>query len=126
MLLVKTIVKQSPIHGLGLFANQNISKGDMIWKFSDGLDLEISPVEFSNLSSYEKGMINFYGFHSKKTGNYHLSFNDVRFVNHSPEGNITIDKSIDDIEYPLVAKRDISKGEEITQNYYEFDESHSL
>jgi uncharacterized protein len=126
MLLIKTTVKPSSIHGLGLFADQDISKGTVVWKFSPRLDIELPPTDFQNLSDYEKSVINFYGFHSKKTGNYHLSFDDVRFINHSPEGNITTDTSVDDIEYPLMAKRDIKEGEEITQNYFEFDENHSL
>ncbi len=126
MLLIKTIVKESSIHGLGLFADQDIFKGVQIWKFSPGLDLEISPSDFEKLSQYEKDFINFYGFRSKKTDNYHLSFDNVRFVNHSKYGNITLDMSVDDIEYPLVASQDIKSGEEITQNYFEFDDNHTF
>jgi len=55
-----------------------------------------------------------------------LSFDNVRFINHSFEGNIIVDKTINDIEYPLIASKDIKKGEEITQNYFEFDDDHSL
>lgn len=126
MLLIKTIIKPSSIHGIGLFADQDISKGTEIWKFSPGLDLEISPYDFKKLSQYEKDFFLFSGFHSKKTGNYHLSFDNVRYINHSNSGNISSDISIDDIEYPLIANQDIKKGEEITQNYFEFDENHAL
>ena len=126
MLLIKTIIKPSSIHGIGLFADQNISKGTKIWKFSPSLDLEINPSDFEKLSQYEKDIILFSGFNSKKTGNYHLSFDNVRYINHSTSGNISTDPTINDIEYPLIANRDIKKGEELTQNYFEFDEKHSL
>ncbi len=126
MLLIKTIIKSSSIHGIGLFADQDISKGTKIWKFSPGLDLEIKPSDFEKLNQCEKDVILFSGFHSKKTGNYHLSFDNVHFINHSTLGNISTDMTVDDIEYPLIANRDIKKGEELTQNYFEFDENHAL
>jgi SET domain-containing protein len=126
MLLIKSTVKTSQIHGLGLFADQDISKGTVIWKFSPKLDLEINPADFDRLDQREKNYINFYGFRSKKTDNYHLSFDNVKFINHAKEGNITVDKTIDDVEYPLVASRDIKAGEEILQDYFEFDEGHML
>lgn len=126
MLLIKATAKPSIIHGIGLFLDEDISKGTQIWKFSPGLDLEIIPSNFDKLSAYEKDFINFYGFHSKKTNNYHLSFDNVRFINHSKEGNVGIDMSVDDVEYPLIANKDIKNGEELTQNYFEFDEGHSL
>jgi uncharacterized protein len=126
MLLIKATAKPSNIHGLGLFADQDIIKGAQIWKFSPGLDLEISPMDFEKLSQYEKDFILFYGFRSKKTDNYHLSFDNVRFINHSPNGNVTIDITVNDIEYPLIVNTDIKAGDEITQNYFEFDEGHML
>jgi len=126
VLIIKATVKASSIHGLGLFADQDIPKSTKSWKFSPGLDLEISHSDFEKLSQQEKDTILFYGFNSKKTGNYHLSFDNVRFMNHSPNGNISIDVSVEDVEYPLIANRDIKKGEELTQNYFEFDENHAL
>jgi len=126
MLLVKTKVKPSPIHDLGLFADEDIPKGTTVWKFSPGLDLEIPPADFEKLEQYEKEVILFSGFCSKKSNKHHLSFDNTRFINHSPEGNVSIDKSVDDIEYPLIAVKDIKKGEEITQNYFEFDDNHQL
>lgn len=126
MLTIQASVRPSAIHGLGLFAEQDIPKGARIWNFSPGLDLEISQSDFNKLAQYEKDFLLFYGFKSKKTNNYHLSFDNVRFINHSVEGNVTIDQSVNDIEYPLIASRNIKKGEEILQNYFEFDERHAL
>lgn len=126
MLLIKATVKQSSVHGLGLFADEDIFKGTKIWKFSPGLDVEISGDKFEKLSQSEKDFILFYGFKSKKTNNYHLSHDNVRFINHSKEGNVAIDKNVDDVEYPLIASKDIKVGEEILQDYFEFDNDHAL
>ena len=126
MLLIKATVKQSSIHGLGLFADEAIPKGTRIWEFSPGLDAEIDPAHFEKLSQRGKDFILFYGFLSRKSGNYHLSYDNVRFINHAEQGNVTVDASVDDIEYPLIAARDIQAGEELTQNYYDFDNNHQL
>jgi SET domain-containing protein len=126
MLLIKAIVKPSPIHGLGLFADEPIAKGTRIWQFSPGLDLEIGPANFDAFDQRERAFVLFYGFKSKKTGQYHLSFDNVRFINHAEQGNVAVDRSGNGIEYPLVAARDIQPGEELVQNYFEFDEAHQF
>jgi len=126
MLLVKATIRQSLIHGLGLFSDEAIPKGKRIWQFSPGLDLELDSDDFGKRDQREKNIILFYGFHSKKTGKYHLSFDDIRFMNHNEDGNVTVDTSSDDVEYPLITTRDVQSGEELTQNYFDFDEGHQL
>lgn len=91
--------------------------------------MELSQSDFEKLSRYEQEFILFAGFRSRKTGKYHLSFDDVRFINHAEDGNIAVDEARgteDDVEFVLVAARDIAVGDELTQNYYEFDEDHAL
>lgn len=126
MLLIKATPRASLIHGIGLFADRDIPKGTRVWRFSPLLDTEISPSEFEKLDPREKETVLFYGFRSKKTGNHHLSFDNVRFINHSKDGNVTIDTSVHDVEYPLIAKRNIKKGEEIVHDYFELDDNHAL
>ena len=38
MLLVKTYLDKSKVHGLGVFAGQSIRKGAKIWRFVYGFD----------------------------------------------------------------------------------------
>ena len=38
MLYVKTKVKESPIHGVGCFADQDIKKDQLVWMFNDKTD----------------------------------------------------------------------------------------
>ncbi len=50
MLLVKTKIGQSKIHGIGIFAEQFIPKGTVIWKFMSGFDLKVSKEQLEKLS----------------------------------------------------------------------------
>ena len=36
---VKTIIKESDIHGIGLFADEFIPKGTKIWEFTPNFDI---------------------------------------------------------------------------------------
>ena len=49
MLLVKTKIKVSSIAGIGLFADQLITKGTPMWKFQKGFDIELSKAQFAEL-----------------------------------------------------------------------------
>jgi len=50
MLLVKTSIGPSKIHGIGLFATQFIPKGEVLWRFEPGFDLELSKDDILRLS----------------------------------------------------------------------------
>lgn len=118
MLLVKTYLDKSKIHGIGLYAGQFIPKGKAIYRRSNDLDINLSRKQFSKLDHYSRKQIQHYG-HLSKNNKWHLAFDDIRFCNHSKNSNITIDKN--NIKYQLIAKRNINKDEEITQNYREFE-----
>jgi hypothetical protein len=42
MLLVKTTLAPSPIHGMGLFADQFILHSTRLWEFTPGFDYKLS------------------------------------------------------------------------------------
>lgn len=115
MFHVKVKVLPSNINGLGLFAEENIAKEQLVYSKNDKLDLTVSVKEFENLSLDEKRTIKHYGFLDKKENIWHVSFDDIRFCNHSFQSNITNENK------KLIATKDIKKGDEITQNYEEFE-----
>ena len=116
MFHIKTTIKNSPLHGIGLFADENIFKGQKIYTENPNLDIFLSNEEFSKLPENEKTTIQHYGYFDIQKNKWHLNFDDMRFCNHSKDGNITlIDKIV------IIAKKDIKKGEELTQNYEEFE-----
>ncbi len=115
MLLVKTKIKDSKIHGIGLFANEFISKGEMVWKYMPNFDLLLSKEEIGQLSESAKEQTHNYAYFDKKHGKYLLCSDDARFFNHSKNPNC--DESKDDM---TVALRDIQIGEELVVNYRDF------
>lgn len=115
MLTVKTYIDKSPVHGIGLFANEFIPKDTIIWKLNKELDLIISQEEYNKLSSLSKEHFDWFAYYSKDRGGWILCFDNAKFVNHSKSPNT----------YGIgntIALRDIQKGEEITEDYYVFNE----
>lgn len=121
MIKVKTILKESLIHkgGIGLFAIEPIKKGQVVIVPSmAGLDIELEEEGFNKLPKEEQEVILHYGFKNKFNGKYHLNFDNARFINHSKEGNLKLNEETQS----LFATRDIEVGEELTQDYSEFEE----
>lgn len=124
MMLVKAKTGPSDIHGIGLFAKESISKGTKVWEFTPGFDLVLTKDEVARLSEAAREQFLNYAYTSKESGNYILCSDDARFFNHESNSNITcMVPSGTHIENALecFAVRDISAGEEITNNYTEFD-----
>ncbi len=116
MLTVKTSLRPSTIPGagIGLFAEEFIPKGALIWEFRQGLDLKLSQKEYSGFNDLDTDFL--YKYSYKCNGEYILCVDNGRFINHSDNANT------DDSGSSLVttANRDIHPGEEITSNYNDF------
>lgn len=117
-MLVKTKIGPSQIAGIGLFADQFISKGTPVWKFEPGFDLQINEEQFAELSEQAKKNVLNYCYFNDKTKMYVVCSDDVRFFNHSETPNCSSGPDDNHID---VALRDIKPGEELTQNYLVFD-----
>lgn len=97
-------VRPSVIHGLGVFAKRAFKKGETVlaWDTSH----TISPNEYEQLSSKEKGFV------AKLGHKLVLMQAPAKYVNHSCDPNTNATEEGKD-----VAIRDIAAGEEITSNY---------
>ncbi len=113
MLCVKTKLGLSQIHGIGLFADEDIHEGQIIWEFNPLIDLVLSEEEVNSLQESCKEQILNYSFKTIN-GYYVLVGDDNRFINFSEDPNVS---DIPDVTSPSVAKRDIKKGEELTSDY---------
>jgi hypothetical protein len=51
MMLVETELRPSPIHGIGVFLLQPVSKGDLIWRFDARIDRVYTEAEIAGLPS---------------------------------------------------------------------------
>lgn len=117
MFTFKTHIAQSTIHGMGCFASEFIPKGAIIWKFEENFDVKISESQLDEFPQIAKEFILFYGYLSTEEGGYILCTDNAKYTNHSDNPNM---KMIDVIN--SIATRDIQVGEEITEDYYVFDE----
>lgn len=115
MLKVKTIVKESKIHGKGLFADEFISKGTIIWQFEPNLDKVITHEEFLALEPKERDFWDIYSF--RFNDKYYLCMDDGIYFNHN---EIDYNCDEDSKNNTTIAKVDINPGEELTTNYANF------
>ncbi len=124
MYLVKVIVKDSPINGKGVFADEDIKKGALVWKFNSTHDKTLSQEKFNRLSEPERTELQRIAYVSPYTKQWvHPPLNDPAiFTNHSEKNNLETKYNTEvSSELFFVAQQDIKSGEELTVNYTEFD-----
>ncbi len=126
MLMVKTFVAPSPIHGLGLFAAEPIEKGQVVSRFVPGFDSICEPALFVTLPKVAQAFLRCYGFPLQElaeqlgrpavelVGGWALEVDNMRFCNHSDIPNISATG-------PVRALRDIQANEELFQRYYDYN-----
>ncbi len=98
------IVKASKIHGMGVFANRNFKKGEIVINYHLQ---RLTKEEFDHLPKSERH------FTAKENGVIYLFLPPERYVNHScdPNADPNLKEKFD------FAIKDIKKGEEITVDY---------
>lgn len=120
MLLVKTKLGTSHIHGIGLFADEFIPKGTIIWKFNPIIDISLCESQIEKLAEPSREQIKKYTYRSMLSRCYVLCGDDARFFNHSNEPNC-FDVCESEEQDLTIARRDINAGEELTCDYALFD-----
>lgn len=114
MLVVKTKLKESPINGIGLFADQDIKKGELVWREHPVFHRIISYTEYDELPPMNKEFVKKHATEYQNEGMFYLDLDDTRFINHSENPNTEWSEKWTDKAYAL---RDITTGEEITVDY---------
>lgn len=120
MIYVKTKLKESKIHGIGLFADQFIPKGTIIWKFTPGFDKKYTKEQLKKLPKKAREYLDEYIWVSKKSKKYCFSVDNGKHFNHSENPNVLSAYYPNEEEVVTRAIRDIKKGEEITDDYNSF------
>lgn len=115
MLLVKAEARRSPIHGLGCFALQPIKKGTHIARWTEGHDMRLTPAEWSALPTRLQEFLYIHWW--TRDDGWYGTFDEGRFTNHSKTPNMLWD----DATKTSYAARDIEVGEELTEDYENFD-----
>jgi len=120
MMLVRTRVGESAIHGMGLFAAESLPAGTPVWRFLPGFDHDFSPVQYAALPLLAREHARRFCFVSRENGHVILSGDHACFINHSIHPN-TGAPAHGAVPGTTVALRDIAAGEEITCNYLDYD-----
>ena len=120
MLLVKTHLAPSPIHGQGLFASAAIPAGTPLWRFEPGFDQAISPARFAALPPLTQQHIRWFAYLNPPDRHYILSGDFCCFMNHSAQPNTGAPAGVQS-PVTTIALRAIAPGEELTCDYFAFD-----
>lgn len=99
------IVKDSKIHGKGVFALRDFKKGEIVIKWD--ISHILTPEQVEKLPKSEKDYVAFVD------GIYIMMQSPAKYTNHLCDSNLYVDN------FCYVAKRDIKKGEELGEDYAE-------
>lgn len=118
MLHIKTILKMSPIHGIGVFTDEQVKKGSIVWTFIPWFDQRLLPEQVRLLPQQAQDFLDLYGFDSwSVVGAIVFSPDNSRFTNHSKNPNCLNEKVFGQEETVTIAAKDIAIGEELTEDY---------
>jgi len=135
MLIVSCEIGPSKIHGLGVFAKENVKKGAVVWVSHKDFDVYYTEEQINRLHEVPRANMFDHVYINPKTGKYVLCGDEARYMNHSDDYNIVshhfaseeearsfgLGDEVDWVEGISIAARDITKGEELTCDYKEFD-----
>lgn len=127
MYTVPVDIRKSNIDGKGVFATNSIAKGAIVWQYTEGHDKRITREGFEQLDEATKTSLQRTAYLSPTTKMWVIPpDNDPAcYTNHDPTGfNTSVSFEPEISDEPLFrANRDIKAGEEITNNYTDFDEN---
>lgn len=113
MLRVKTTVGPSAVHGVGLFADEDVPRGTVVWERSS-LDVVLLSSDVALLTDVDRDFVYEYGTFCMHLGTWFVCLDNTRFINHASSrvaNLVSTDRQIDSVN---IAARRIRKGEELT------------
>jgi uncharacterized protein len=114
MLLFDTELRESSIHGIGVFLLEPVKEGDVIWRFDSRIDRVFSDLEIEELPVRLRRFLRIYSTLHESSGLWVLCGDNGRHFNHSDAPN-TLSMGIafgDD-----VARWNLPAGTELTSDY---------
>jgi SET domain-containing protein len=122
MWIIKTSIDRSGIHGLGLFSQEDIAVGTLVWRRNHSIDIKVEWNDeiIASMPAHVAKIVRSRSYIDHVTGVRTFGIDGDSFVNHQDIPNVVFDSNGDGR-----AARAITVGEEITNNYYEIDLSFS-
>jgi SET domain-containing protein len=87
MMIVKNYVAPSKIHGVGLFAGENVEKDQIIYVLTPGIDLVMTPDAIEKFGEEFSRFMGVYAYRDIKSGEITISLDNARFMNHHNHPN---------------------------------------
>lgn len=114
MMMVETELRQSDIHGTGVFLLQPVRKGELIWRFDSRIDRVYSEADLASLPEPMQRFLKTYSTWHEATQLWILCGDHGRHFNHSDTPNtLSLAAGFGDD----VAAEDLPAGVELTTNY---------
>ena len=118
-----------PLHqgaaaGLGLFADEFIPKGTVIWRFDGPVDRRYDESQLAALPEEDRERLLTFCYLNPGTRLYVCCGDNDRYINHSEQPNtedLGFEEGVFEGEGITIAARDIQPGEEILSDYRSFD-----
>ena len=117
MLCIKTYLDRSTIHGIGLFADQEIMAEELVWELNCLVDHAYTLDQWTALRANisEQSFLNIRRLSYKEENLIYLCMDNAQFMNHSEASyNVAHHGSLKNRMY---AVRHIARGEELLCNY---------
>jgi SET domain-containing protein len=122
MYLVRTEIRPSEIHGVGVFALEPIAKGQTVWRYDLFFDIRVTDFQFACAPKIMQEHIQKRGYRDEG-GFWIMDGGHNQFVNHSEDPNCVVSPDWESTGVEsMVAARDIAVGEELTECYHEYDQ----
>jgi SET domain-containing protein len=120
MMLVRSYLALSPIHGFGLFADELIRAGQPIWRLDSLFDRVWSEEQYHNMPIEALKEMEGYATWCEPQKLWLYCVDNARFFNHSDDPNVL------DGDMRSWAARSIKAGEELTCCYSSWAQIHLL
>jgi hypothetical protein len=112
--MVETELRQSEIHGTGVFLLEPVRKGDLIWRFDSRIDRVYGEAELAGLPERTRHFLRTYSTWHEATQLWILCGDNGRHFNHSDTPNtLSLGTGFGDD----VAAEDLPAGVELTTDY---------
>ena len=119
MMLVPNYLDKSPIHGVGIFAQNDIPKGTPIWEFTPGFDQVFSEAQLDGLRPLEREAVLFYCYVEQGLNHIVLCCDNARHFNYADDPNCGPSSHSVQGYVSTIALRDIAACEELTYSIEE-------
>jgi hypothetical protein len=114
MMMVRTELRPSAIHGIGVFLTEPVRRGQLIWRFDSRIDRTFSDAEINDMPDILQEFMRIYSTLRADLKLWVLCGDNGRHFNHSDDPNT---RSLGIAFGDDVAASDLPAGTELTSDY---------